>query len=95
MLKRQLWKGERRHNYQRGRVEKKSAQDSMRDSLPLDLPNQRRVHLLKSKYGPKFVKKGHYSNRLGWTLGLNMKRRLFSLHCLVRQSRCLTTPSKA
>ena len=51
MLKRQLWKGERRHNYQRGRVEKKSAQDSMRDSLPLDLPNQRRVHLLKSNYG--------------------------------------------
>ena len=94
-MKRQLWKGERRHNYQRGRVEKRSAQDSMRDSLPLDLPNQRRVYLLKSKYGPKFVKKGPYPNRLGWGIDINMKRRLFSLHRLVRQSRRLTTPFKA
>ena len=86
MLKRQLRKEERRHNYKRGRVDKKSAQDSMRDSLPLDIPNQRRVHLPKSKYGPKFVKKGPYSNRLGWGIGLNMKRRLFSLHRLVRQA---------
>ena len=73
-------------------MEKKSAQDSMRDSLPLDLPNQRR---LESKYGPKLVKKGPYSNRLGWGISLNMKRRLFSLHRLVRQSRRLTMPSKA
>ncbi|KAF2871074.1 hypothetical protein BDV95DRAFT_607356 [Massariosphaeria phaeospora] len=49
--KRQLQE-ERREHYQRGRAERKSAQDSIKNSLPFDLPNQPCVHLLKSKYGP-------------------------------------------
>jgi hypothetical protein len=56
-----LHKEERRQYYQRGRAEEKSAQDGIKDGLPLNLPNQPRVHVLKSKYGPKsdrFLKEG-------------------------------------
>jgi hypothetical protein len=40
---------------------KKSAQNGIKDNLPFGLPNQPRVHLFKSLYGPKserFVKDG-------------------------------------
>ncbi|KAH3907153.1 hypothetical protein HBI56_182620 [Parastagonospora nodorum] len=80
--KRQQQKEERRQYHQRGRAEKKSAQDGIKDNLPFDLPNQPRVHLLKSLYlyGPKsdrFVKEGE---RLLITV---MKRMLIfsSLYC--------------
>jgi hypothetical protein len=59
--KRQQKKKERGQYFQRSRVEKKSAQDSIKDSLPFDLPKLPFVHLLKSKYGPtsdRFVKEG-------------------------------------
>jgi hypothetical protein len=59
--KRQQQKEERQKCHQRGRAEKKSAQNGIKDDLPVDLPKQLPFYLLRSLYGPKsemFVKDG-------------------------------------